>query len=126
MKGWIVAIALVASTSCAAALKHPAVTAGAVGFTLGFTTCEVDAEEVGKCSLVGGGAALFLGGITALVTYLTDAPEPVTEGEVIEDTTPVRSFQHHRDAGIDAAPDGPNDGSEVRLGEPGPDAAEAK
>ena len=119
----LAAIALVASMSCAGALKHPAVTAAGVGFTLGFTTCEVDAEEIGKCSLVGAGTGLFLGGIAALVTYLTDAPEPVTEGEVIDDTTPVRSFQHHRDAGIDApAPDA----SEVRLGEPGPDAAEAE
>ena len=114
------ALACVASLSCASAVRHPAITAGTVGFTVGFVACEAEEAGLGKCAAVGGGAALFLGGIAALVLWLSPPDdEPVTEGEVV-DGPPLRTFTHDAgvlpdaraidagvDASIDAAPDAP-------------------
>ena len=67
------ALALVVTlASCAFAVKHPAATAGIVGATLGFSTCEIgtDFDAHGPCALVGGGAALLLGGAVLLAVLL--------------------------------------------------------
>ena len=63
---------IIALSSCAFAVKHPAASAGIVGATLGFTTCEMgtDFAAHGACGLVGGGAALMLGGAVFLAMLL--------------------------------------------------------
>jgi len=114
------ALACVASLSCASAVRHPAITAGLVGAVVGFGTCEVEEGSHPTCAAIGGGAGLFLGGIAALVLWLSPPDdEPVTEGEVV-DGPPLRTFTHDAgvlpdaraidagvDASIDAAPDAP-------------------
>jgi len=68
-----IAFALIVTLSgCSFAVKHPAVTAGIVGATLGVGTCEVgtDFDEHGACVLVGGGAAVLLGGAVLLAVLL--------------------------------------------------------
>jgi len=94
------ALALIVSLSgCSFAVKHPAATAGLVGATLGFTTCEVgtDFDEHGACALVGGGAAALLGGAVLLAvllggegnTVLTEpAPDTRPEPPSIDDVSP--------------------------------------
>jgi hypothetical protein len=76
-------------SSCESAARHPAVTIGAVAGTIGFGTCEISVEKVGTCGIIGGTAALALGGITALVTLLanTNAPEEPT-GDLDEEGRP--------------------------------------
>jgi len=94
------AFALIVSLSgCSFAVKHPAVTAGIVGATLGIGTCEVgtDFDEHGACALVGGGAAVLLGGAVLLAvllggegnTVLTEpAPDTRPEPPSIDDVPP--------------------------------------
>ncbi|MBA3451538.1 MAG: hypothetical protein H0T42_00410 [Deltaproteobacteria bacterium] len=94
------ALALIVTlSSCSFAVKHPAATAGIVGATLGFSTCEfgTDFDAHGSCALVGGGAALLLGGAVLLATLLggegntvLNEPEPDTRPEPpsIDDVPP--------------------------------------
>jgi hypothetical protein len=70
-----VAGALLALVLGAGSCRHPAITATALGGTIGFGTCMVDSGHLGTCAAIGGGAAVFLGGITALVTLLTNPQE---------------------------------------------------
>ena len=72
MKRVLVCLALVALPACESAAKHPAITIGAVGGTLGFGLCELSVGDAKTCGIIGGTAALALGGITALVTLLAD------------------------------------------------------
>lgn len=68
-----IALALVVSLSgCTFAVEHPAATAGILGGSIGFGTCEVgtDFDEHASCGLVGAGAALVLGGVVLLATLL--------------------------------------------------------
>ena len=80
---------LLGSLSCESAAKHPGITIGAVAGTIGFGTCELSVEKLGTCGIVGGIAAVGLGGITALVTLLanTNAP-PEPEGDLDEEGRP--------------------------------------
>ena len=80
---------LVGLASCESAAKHPAITIGAVAGTIGFGTCALSVDNLGTCGIVGGSAALVLGGITALVTLLaeTNAP-PEPDGDLDEEGRP--------------------------------------
>ena len=52
---------LVMATSCEFAVKHPAVTSGIVGGTLGMATCEMATESRhGTCAIVAGAAGVGL------------------------------------------------------------------
>ncbi len=79
-------LVILALSSCAFAVKHPAATAGIVGGTLGFTTCEIgsDFDAHGTCGIVGAGAAALLGGAVLLAILAggegnTVLTEPVTD-----------------------------------------------
>lgn len=77
MRALVLCVALLATTSCESAARHPAITIGAVTGTMGFGLCALSVNDTGTCAIIGGGAALALGGITALVTLLanTNAPD---------------------------------------------------
>lgn len=78
------AFALVLSvTGCAFAVKHPAITAGIVGGTVAFGTCELGTgfESTGTCSIIGGAAAVGLAGIVALAIVLGGDGHTVLVGE---------------------------------------------
>lgn len=79
---------IVTLSSCSFAVKHPAATAGIVGATLGFSTCELgtDFDAHGACAVVGGGAALLLGGAVLLATLF--GGEGNTVLQPAEDTRP--------------------------------------
>ena len=80
----IALISLLALGSCEFAQKHPAVTAGITGASVGFLGCEIDSVDTKTCAIVGGSAGAFLGGIAALATLLfeTNDTEPATvEGD---------------------------------------------
>jgi hypothetical protein len=89
MKRVLACLALVTLVSCESAARHPAITIGTVAGTIGFGTCEISVEKLGTCGIIGGTAALALGGITALVTLLanTNAPEEPT-GDLDEEGRP--------------------------------------
>jgi len=84
------------SAGCASAVKHPAVTAGIVGGTLGLSTCKLASDNTGACFAVGGGAGAFLGLVTAAALWLGgDGNTVMTEDQVqplpqLEDTRPRR------------------------------------
>ena len=64
MRGLALAL-IVTLSSCAFGARHPAMTAGIVGATLGFSTCEIGTDfegAHGTCAGVSAGAALLLGG----------------------------------------------------------------
>jgi hypothetical protein len=108
--------------SCASAVKHPAITAGVLGGVVGFGTCEIEEAGHGTCAAIGGGAALFLGGIAAIVMLIAPSEEPITEGEVVEEP-PMRTF-HHPDAGVqDSSPDA---ALQVDFRDAGADTAESE
>src|SRR6185295_9489898 len=68
----LLAIALTAglpSAGCESAVKHPAITAGIVGATMGFTTCKLGSDNLGACLAVGGGAAALLGLVAATALW---------------------------------------------------------
>jgi hypothetical protein len=62
--------ALSATPACGFAVKHPAVTAGIVAGTLGFTTCKLASDNYAACGVVAGGAGAFLGLVTAAALWL--------------------------------------------------------
>lgn len=72
--GALSAFALVAALSptpaCGFAVKHPAVTAGIVGGTLGLATCKLASDDIGACLAVGGGAGAFLSLVAATALWL--------------------------------------------------------
>jgi hypothetical protein len=81
MRSAFVLCALISLSGCESAAKHPAITVGTVAGTMGFGLCELSVAELGTCGIIGGVAALGLGGITALVTLLADTTaheEPAT------------------------------------------------
>lgn len=78
------ALALIVTlSSCAFAVKHPAATAGIVGGTLGFSTCEIgtDFDAHAACAGVGAGAALLLAGTVFLATLLGGEGNTVLQPE---------------------------------------------
>ncbi|HEY6174162.1 MAG TPA: hypothetical protein VIX73_06950 [Kofleriaceae bacterium] len=64
------ALAVAPSTACESAVKHPAVTAGIVGGTLGFGTCKLASDSYGACLAVGAGAGAFLALVAAAAIWL--------------------------------------------------------
>jgi hypothetical protein len=89
------ALALVVAisvTGCAFAVKHPAVTAGIVGGTVAFGSCELgtDFESHGACGIIGGGGAVALFGIVALAILLGGEGHTVLVGEEAEPPPIVR------------------------------------
>ena len=54
------------------AKNHPGVTIGATAGVIGFGACAMAVDKVGTCAIIGGSAALVLGGITGLVTMFAD------------------------------------------------------
>ena len=78
---------VLALAGCAFSQKHPAVTAAITGAVVGGLACEIDSPaEQSTCGIIAGGAAVFLGGITALVTLFADPsdhelPPPSDEEE---------------------------------------------
>jgi hypothetical protein len=93
----VVGLALVAS--CSFTQRHPAVTAGIVGGSLGFTVCYVDAEKP-VCALVGAGAAVFLGGFVALVNLFADTEDHSLPSDEPEEPDFVRLRKRVVDAGV--------------------------
>jgi hypothetical protein len=77
---------------CGFAVKHPAITAGIAAGTLGFTTCKLASDNWAACGYVGGGAAAFLGLVTAAALWLggdgdsTGLDEPLPP--LLEEGTP--------------------------------------
>jgi hypothetical protein len=117
----LVLCAALACGSCSSMVRHPVLSAGTVGLALGFGTCEVDEGPIGSCAAIGGGAAVFLGGIAALVMLIAPTPAPVVDGEVL-DPDEIEQLRRkprprHADAGVDAAIDAAIDAA------PAPDAA---
>jgi hypothetical protein len=94
--------------NCTFSQRHPAITAGIVGGAIGFSACAVDNARMKTCAIVGGGAAVFLGGIMALVTMFADTTDhslPSDEEEEPEIIRP-RKLATPIDAGvIDVAAD---------------------
>jgi hypothetical protein len=72
--GTLTAVTLIAALAsepgCSFAIKHPAVTAGVVGGTLGLATCKLASDDIGACLAVGGGAGAFLGLVAAAALWL--------------------------------------------------------
>ena len=63
-------IAALPAAGCATAVNHPALTVGAVGVTLGFSTCKLAKDDYAACGLVGAGAGAFLALVTATALWL--------------------------------------------------------
>lgn len=103
------ALLLVAAlASCDFAQRHQAVTAGVVAGAIGFGSCEMDDVAVKTCGIIGGTAALALGGIAALVTWLADTTDHTLPPD--EEITPTGALRIHThaepppviaDAGVD-------------------------
>jgi hypothetical protein len=102
------------TVTCAPAVRHPAITAAVAGGVIGFGACEVESISVGTCGLIGGGAAVFLGGIAALVLWLSPPSDHQIlqggslDGEPIEGPAPTfgrKRYQPAADAGVAASID---------------------
>ena len=113
MKGLAI-LALAATLSCA---KHPALTVGIGGGSIGLVSCEMQGSKQSTCGIITGIVALGLGGLAWLVTSLADtnAHELPPDDEMLPDGA-VRVHTHTElppvvlDAGpaarapVDAAP----------------------
>ena len=89
MRGLALAL-IVTLSSCAFGARHPAMTAGIVGATLGFSTCEIGTDfegAHGTCAGVSAGAALLLGGTVFLAMLLGGEGNTVLRPD--EDTRPA-------------------------------------
>ncbi|HTR50859.1 MAG TPA: hypothetical protein VMJ10_09145 [Kofleriaceae bacterium] len=98
--------------SCGGPQRRPVIAAAVAGAAIGFGTCEIDNVDSSKCALIGGTAAVALGGIAAIITLLVDtnAHELQPDDEDIEEWRKAQGFTPPPpglpdDAGIaDAAP----------------------
>ena len=113
---------VVALGGCAFSQKYPAITIGATAGVIGFGACGLAVEKVGTCAIIGGSAALVLGGITGLVTLLADTNDhslpPFLEDQedgVIHDGTPPPPGLP--DAGVGAAVDAGAAAPDAGLGQ---------
>jgi hypothetical protein len=90
MKRVVLLCSLLVLADCEFAQKHPAVTVGVTTGVLGWGGCEMAVAKIGTCTVVGGAAGLFLGGITALVYAIADpnAHELTTDED---DETPIQT-----------------------------------
>lgn len=102
---WIaLPLALCISVSgCNFAVKHPAVTAGIAGATLGFGACGVEVGKLGTCAVVGGSAGGFLALVAAVAMWTMGGDDedhtlydPILPG----DSEPVQA------GATDGSPDG--------------------
>ncbi|MDB4953633.1 MAG: hypothetical protein JWO36_1202 [Myxococcales bacterium] len=111
----IAALAVAASLfcSCEFTQRHPAVTAGIVGGSIGFGACAVDNGPLATCGIVGGSAAVFLGGLMALVTIFADTTDHSLPPDEPEEPEIIRPRRHAvapvapeivADAGVPDAP----------------------
>lgn len=72
----LAALALgVPAGGCGFAVRHPAITAGIVGGSLGLSTCELASDDHLACLGVGGGAAAFLGLVAATALFFGETGE---------------------------------------------------
>jgi hypothetical protein len=79
MKRTLLVVALASTLSCKFAVKHPAVTAGAVAGTLGLASCELASSEHGKCFAISGLGGLGIGLLAAFALWLGyEDADPVT------------------------------------------------
>ncbi len=78
-------------TGCGFAVRHPAITAGIVGGTVAFGTCELgtDFENHGACGIIGGSGAVALAGIVALAVLLGGEGHTVLQEPMTEDPPPI-------------------------------------
>ena len=99
----LVTPALLVLALCAGCAKHPPVTVGVAAGAIGFGACMVDDAHAGTCGIIGGGAAVLLGGLTALIMLVADTgdhsipPDEQPEPEIIR-----KPRTHAVDAGVDA------------------------
>lgn len=108
-------VLVLALGSCEFAAKHTAVTAAITGATVGFAGCAVDSVDVKTCGVISAAAAVFLGGIVAIVNLVANtsdnaspdiAPDPA---ELPPDIVRVGTHTEPPpvilvDAGVDARP----------------------
>jgi hypothetical protein len=85
--GALLALGLAAGlplAGCESAVKHPAITAGIVGGTLGFTTCKLGSDNNTACLAVTAGTAAFLGLVAAAALWLggDGSPSVIEEEQV--------------------------------------------
>jgi hypothetical protein len=84
------ALVLACTTGCGFAVKHPAVTAGIVGATMGLSTCELASDDHVTCLEVGAGAAALLGLVAAAALWLGDTgEESILQPETDETIRPI-------------------------------------
>ncbi len=76
---------------CGFAVKHPAITSGIVGATVGFGTCEIgtDFESNGTCGIVGAGAGLALFAIVGVAILLGGEGHTVLQESMTEEPPPI-------------------------------------
>ncbi|HEY1556039.1 MAG TPA: hypothetical protein VGF94_14475 [Kofleriaceae bacterium] len=98
--------------SCGSPQRRPTITAAVAGAAMGFGGCEIDGVKDSTCAILGGSAALFLGGIAALVTLFVDTDSHQLDPDD-EIPPPVHSFTALPpgliDAGVANAPAAPID-----------------
>jgi hypothetical protein len=85
-----VAALVIALSGCGFVQKHPAVAAGIFGGSIGFTACAIDSAKIPTCAIIGGSAAVFLGGIMTLVTLFADTQDHSLPPEEPEEPAIVR------------------------------------
>ena len=102
--------ALSATAGCGFAVKHPAITAGVVGGTLGLATCKLASDNLGACLAVGGGAGASLGLITAVALWLGGDGETAAVEEQAQ-PLPEDDRPHRRRPQRPAEPASPTPGS---------------
>lgn len=84
---------VLALASCAFSQKHPSIAAAITGAVVGGLACEIDnPAKQAYCGIIAGGAAVFLGGVTALVTLFADTSDheltPIFDHDDDEDGRP--------------------------------------
>lgn len=121
---WFAAVVVASPLAgCESAVKHPAVTAGIVGGTLGFGTCKLASDSYGACAAVGGGAGAFLALVAATAMWLggeghSIAVEEEAQPLPLEDTRPRR----HRGPPGEPAPGDPDQPPATAPANPAPAA----
>jgi hypothetical protein len=107
---------LVALCGCTFTQKYPAVTVGIAGGVVGFGACYVDDVKASTCGIVGGATAVFLGGITALITLLTDtSAHQLPPDEELQEPAERPIVRARPDAGVplDTPPATPTDATDA-------------
>ncbi|HWU91564.1 MAG TPA: hypothetical protein VN253_30060, partial [Kofleriaceae bacterium] len=111
----VTALALAVSAGgCGFAVKHPAITAGIVGGSLGLSTCELASSDHESCLEVAGGAAALLGLVAATALWLGETGEDSVLQPPPDGAPPPRRRAQHRPA------PGPNAGNPANPASPAP------